>query len=250
METGIEKQAPVRIFVMGADRWQDEQRWPPERAKPIRMYLASDGEANGPLATGAESRGKLSDRVPTEEGTDRYDYDPRDPVPSMFGAETYTVPVDQRKIAHRRDVLFYESEPLNKPLAVIGYPECDLYAATSAADTDFIVKLVDVAADGAARDVSTGIVRARYRDGVDRPPRDITPEETVRYRIPMKPTAIEFQPGHRIRVQITSSDFPSYDRNHNTGVNQNFDPKLVTARQTIHHGGVTPTCVVLPVVAD
>jgi putative CocE/NonD family hydrolase len=250
LDTGIEKEAPVRVFVMGANRWRNEQAWPLERARPVRMYLASEGKAAGPLETGTAAGGKLISNAPSEERTDRYDYDPRDPVPSMFGAETYTVPVDQRKIAHRRDVLFYESEPLAKPLEMIGYPECELFAATSAADTDFIVKLVDVAPDGTARDVSTGIVRARYRDGVDQPPRDITPGEVVKYAIRMKPTAVEFQPGHRIRVQVTSSDFPSYDRNHNTGVNQNFDAELKTARQTIHHGGARATCVVLPVISD
>jgi putative CocE/NonD family hydrolase len=147
-------------------------------------------------------------------------------------------------------VLFYESEPLTKALEVIGYPECELFAATDAADTDFIVKLVDVAPDGMARDLSTGIIRARYRDGVDRPPRDLKPAEVTKYAIRMKPTAVEFQPGHRIRVQVTSSDFPSYDRNHNTGVNQNFDAELVTARQTIYHGGAKASCVVLPVIAE
>jgi uncharacterized protein len=248
-DTGIEKDAPVRIFVMGANRWRDEKVWPPARAKPVRMYLASGGKANGPLEAGAAAGGRLLEQAAAEEATDRYDYDPRDPVPSMFGAETYTVPVDQRKVAHRRDVLFYESEPLEKPLEVIGYPECELFAATSAADTDFIVKLVDVAPDGTARDISTGIVRARYRDGVDRPPRDLKPGEVTTYAIRMKPTAMEFQPRHRIRVQVTSSDFPSFDRNHNTGVNQNFDAELVTARQTVFHGGERASCVVLPVIS-
>jgi putative CocE/NonD family hydrolase len=248
--SGLDKLPPVRIFVMGSNHWRDEHAWPLERTRPVRMYLASNGKANGPIEPGAAAGGKLIDRPASAEATDRYDYDPRDPVPSMFGTETYAVPVDQRKIAHRRDVLFYESEPLTKAIEVIGYPEFELFAATSAEDTDFIVKLVDVAPDGTARDVSTGIVRARYRDGVDRPPRDLTPGEVRKYVIRMKPTAIEFQPGHRIRVQVTSSDFPSFDRNHNTGVNQNFDAKLATARQTIHHGGERASGIVLPVISE
>jgi len=132
-------------------------------------------------------------------------------------------------------------------LEVTGYPEVVLCAASSAPDTDFFARLIDVAPDGANRDIASGMVRARYRDGLDKP-KLLKSGEIVEYRIKLRPTANEFQPGHRIRLDITSSDFPNYDRNHNTAADQNADATLEVADQAVHHGGAHPSRLILPVI--
>jgi len=132
-------------------------------------------------------------------------------------------------------------------MEVTGYPEVILHAASSAPDTDFFARLIDVAPDGTNRDIASGMVRARYRNGLDQP-QLITPGAIIEYRIKLRPTANQFQPGHRIRLDITSSDFPNYDRHHNTAADPNADITLETATQTIHHGGVTASRLILPVI--
>lgn len=239
---GVNQDAPVRIFVMGANQWRDEQEWPPTRATPHTLYLHSGGKANTPAGDGA-----LTSDSPTP-AKDRYTYDPNDPVPTLWSPQLFTLPADQAPLAKRRDILVYQTEPLTAPLEVTGYPEVILHAASSAPDTDFFIKLIDVDPDGTNRDIASGMVRARYRNGLDKP-KLITPGEVFEYRIQLRPTSNEFQVGHRIRIDITSSDFPNYDRNHNTAADQNADAELKTAEQTIHHGGETASRVILPVIA-
>ena len=238
---GVNRDAPVRIFVMGANRWRDEQEWPPRRATPHTLYLHSDGHANTPAGDGS-----LTGKIPGA-ARDSYRYDPRDPVPTLWSAAMFTLPADQAPLAKRRDILVYQGEPLTAPLEVTGYPEVILHAASSAPDTDFFVKLIDVAPDGKNRDIASGMVRARYRDGLDKP-KLIKPNEVIEYRIKLRPTSNEFQPGHRVRVDVTSSDFPNFDRNHNTAADPNADAKLEVAGQTIHHGGATASRIILPVI--
>jgi uncharacterized protein len=238
---GMDKTAPVRIFVMGANQWRDEQEWPPSRAKFQAFHLHSGAHANTP-----KGNGTLVQEIPAE-GADQYRYDPNDPVPTLWGANTFTVPADQAPLAQRDDILVYQTEPLRTALEVTGYPEVVLHAASSAPDTDFFAKLIDVAPDGTNRDIASGMVRARYRHGLDKPAL-LTPGETVEYRISLRPTSNEFQPGHRIRLDITSSDFPNYDRNHNTAADQNADAQLEIATQTVHHGGATASRLLLPVI--
>ncbi|MBM3877970.1 MAG: CocE/NonD family hydrolase [Verrucomicrobia bacterium] len=240
---GVNPAAPVRIFVMGANRWRDEQEWPPARAKAHTLYLHSGGHANSPAGDGTLTP------QPQPGARDSYRYDPRDPVPTLWSAAMFTLPADQSPLAKRQDILVYQGEPLTTALEVTGYPEVILHAASSAPDTDFFAKLIDVAPDGTNRDIASGMVRARYRDGLDKP-RLLTPSELVEYRIKLRPTSNEFQPGHRIRLDITSSDFPNYDRNHNTAADQNADAALEVATQTIHHGDLRPSRLVLPVIAS
>jgi putative CocE/NonD family hydrolase len=242
-ENDVLSGAPVRVFVMGRNEWRDEQVWPPERAKGVRMYLAGGGHANTPGGDGL-----LVEAAPGEAGADHYTYDPKDPVPSLFEANGYAICADQNRNRGRRDVLVYQTGPLGKAIEVTGEPVVELFASSSAADTDWIVKLVDVSPEDVARDVSTGVMRARYRGGFDKE-RFLTPGEVVKYTIHMKATSNEFLAGHRIRVDVTSSDFPSYDRNHNTAVNQNFDGELRVAEQTVLHGGATASAIVLPVMS-
>jgi putative CocE/NonD family hydrolase len=239
---GVNKDAPVRIFVMGANQWRDEHEWPPARATTHVLHLHSAGRANTPAGDGALVE------VARGEGRDTYRYDPNDPVPTLWDAKLFTLPADQAPLAKRTDILVYQTEPLTAALEVTGYPEVTLHASSSAPDTDFFAKLIDVAPDGTNRDIASGMVRARYRDGLEKP-KLLKPGEVVEYHIKLRPTSNEFQAGHRIRLDITSSDFPNFDRNHNTAADQNADSKLEAATQTIHHGGTTPSRLLLPVIA-
>src|SRR5205085_5972622 len=200
----------------------DEPAWPLARATSRDFFLASGGKANTPTGNGELVA------APRATGGDNYDYDPADPVPSLYGKDMYTIPTDQRPLASRRDILVYQTEPLAEALEVTGNPEVELFASSSAPDTDFFVRLIDVAPDGMARDVSMGMVRARYRESFDQP-RMLTPGEGTRLTIGMNPTSNRFLAGHELRLDVTSSDFPNYDRNHNTAADQNADAELVTA---------------------
>ncbi len=243
-QNGIDKSAPVRIFVMGENRWRDEQQWPLKRALEKTFYLTSDGHANTPAGDG-----RLAAKKAESGGLDQFTYDPTDPVPSLHGPALAQIPTDQRPLAKRKDILVYQTEPLEERLEVTGNPVVELHAASSAPDTDFFARLIDVAPDGIERDVSLGMVRARYRNGLGKP-KMITPGEVVKYTIHMNPTSNAFLPGHRIRLDITSSDFPNYDRNHNTAADQNADATLKTADQTVHHGNTFATRIILPWIAN
>lgn len=232
----------VRIFIMGANRWRNEMEWPLKREERQILYLDSGGRANTPAGDG-----RLSSAAPEAAGTDRYRYDPRIPVPTLWTERHFTIPADQRPLAGRDDILVYQTEPLKEALEVTGYPEATLYVSASVPDTDFFARLIDVAPDGLARDVAMGMVRARYRQGLDRPVL-LKPGELTEIRIRLRPTANEFQPGHRIRLDITSSDFPNYDRNHNTAADQNSDAELAVADLSIHHGGKHRSSLNLPVI--
>ncbi len=238
---GVDKEPPVRIFVMGDNEWRDEQCWPPQETKERILFLSSGGRANTP-----RGNGKLVQQKPEQSSKDQYLYDPKDPVPTLFDLPTlYLFPNDQRPLANREDILVYQSEPLTERVEVTGNPVVEFYAASSAPDTDWFVRLIDVAPDGFARNVSEGAVRARYRNGFDKP-KLLKPGEVVKYTIRMRPTSNAFLSRHRIRLDITSSDFPNLDRNHNTAANQNADATLVTANQTIYHGGERATRIILP----
>ena len=240
-QNGVENMAPFRIFVMGDNQWRDEPHWPLERAQEKLFRLTSSGHANT-----ASGDGKLFSADETlSAGTDNYTYDPNEPVPSLPIGSTFQIPSDQRPVSDRNDILVYQTQPLTERIEVTGNPVVELHASSSAPDTDFFARLIDVAPDGMARYVSSGLVRARYRDGMDNPSL-IMPGETNRYTIRMSATSNAFLPGHRIRLDITSSDFPNYDRNHNTAADQNADAQLVIANQTIHHGGTSASLIRLP----
>jgi putative CocE/NonD family hydrolase len=238
---GVDQLPPVKIFVMGANHWRDESEWPLSRAKSHTLFLDSGGHANTP-----EGDGRL---MPATGGasTDRYRYDPDDPVPTLWSKSMYTLPADQKPLAARRDILVYQTAPLAKPMEVTGYAEVILFAASSAPDTDFFARLIDVAPDGSARDVAMGMVRARFRDGLDTP-QLIEPGKPTEYKIKLRPTSNEFLAGHRIRLDVTSSDFPNYDRNHNTAADQNADAQIAVAEQSVLHGDKFRSRIILPVI--
>jgi len=235
---------PVRLFVMGANRWRDEDDWPLARARHTPWYLRGGG--------------RLSAEKPGEEPPESYVYDPADPAPTRGGPTslpgrfltTNTGPQDQREIEGRADVLVFTSDPLDAPLEVTGPLTVVLWAATSARDTDFVAKLTDVEPDGCSRILAEGVIRARFRAGYERP-RPVTPGEVLELRIDLMATCNVFLPGHRIRVVVTSSSFPRFDRNTNTGraLGEDGPGDIVTARQTVFHDAARPSHVVLPVVA-
>ena len=245
IETGIMNDAPVRIFVMGDNRWRDEQEWPLARTHYARWYLHSAGGANTRAGDGTLST------VPPEanEPQDQFIYDPADPAPTL-GGNTLIIDYgvfDQSPAENRPDVLVYTSDPLPSDLELTGPISVTLYAATTAADTDFTAKLVDVRPDGYAHNLQDGIVRARYRTSV-REPSPIIPGRVYQYAIDLWATSHVVKAGHRVRVDISSSNFPRFDRNPNTGAALGADARLETARQTVHHSAQYPSHITLPVI--
>ena len=243
----VEDWAPIQLFVMGANRWQEESQWPLARTVYTDFYFHSAGGANTPMGDGV-----LSTEPPTEEPPDEFVYDPRDPVMTLCTPAGQHEPQDQRALAGRRDILVYATPPLETSIEVTGPITMKLWAASSARDTDFIVKLLDVWPNGFVQELCYGIIRTRYRDGRYRDGYDqpslLQPDQVYEFTIPLNPTSNLFQRGHRIRVDISSSDFPNFDRNHNTGGNDYFESTLITAKQTIFHDRTRPSNIILPVI--
>ena len=237
------EQAPVRIFVMGENAWRDEDAWPLARAREETWYLRAGG--------------RLSPEPPADDQPAEYDYDPADPAPTLGGPtslparfmRTNSGPLDQRKVEERPDVLVYSSKPLDRPVEVTGALKLVLRAATTAPDTDFVAKLCDVQPDGFSRILAEGVLRARFRNGFERP-EAVAPGAVAAYEIDLFATSNVFLPGHRIRVSITSSSFPRFDRNPNTGAELGADrpEDLRRARQTVFHDSGRASYVLLPVV--
>jgi putative CocE/NonD family hydrolase len=239
----------VRYFTMGANRWNADNAWPPTKSHMVRMYLHGDGAANSLFGDG-----RLDTKPPTaDEPPDHYQYNPLNPVQTVGGGECCNGGLvkagafDQRVIEARNDVLIYSTEPLAEPLEVTGFVETVLQVSSSAKDTDFTVKVVDVAPDGTAIILADTIMRARYRNGYDRPS-TLEPGriETIHFT-PMA-TSNCFAKGHRIRVEITSSNFPKYERNLNTGLFNESETSVITARNEVHHTVSNSSYLDLPVV--
>ena len=261
-DNGVDKEKSVRVFVMGANRWYMEDDWPLPQTRFTRYYLHSAGRANSLKGNGA-----LSIRPPGSEPTDSYVYDPGDPTPDPFDkllTRTPAIrrgghidgPVDARVPAIRDDILVYQTPPLETETEITGPITAKLFAATSARDTDWMIRLVDVHPDGYAALLADGVMRARCRDpkqaGAYNPDQlsEIVPEKVYEYTIDFwRVTGNLFQRGHRIRIEISSSYFPYYLRNLNTGAdNTGLETKSVVARQKIHHNREFPSYVVLPVI--
>ena len=238
---------PVRIFVMGKNEWRDEDAWPPERAKPTSYFLHSSGKANT-----ASGDGALSTASAHSEATDTYVYDPANPVPTVGGPlccdsqHLAPGPRDQQEVEARPDVLVYSTTPLEEDLEVTGPVTLDLFAKTSAVDTDFTGKLVDVSPSGLALNLTEGILRARYRESTTTAS-PIVPGQVYEYKIDLWSTSNVFLKGHRIRLEVSSSNFPRFDRNLNTGKDSSTDATIVKATNTILHDSAHPSALVLPV---
>lgn len=243
-DNGVESEPPIRLFVINANTWRYETGWPLPGTRFTEFHLHSRGNARTP-----DGDGTLSRAEPAGEPPDTFDYDPRRPVPSLMAEDAQAAPRDQSILDDRADILVYQTDPIEAELEVIGPVTLKLWAASSAPETDFTAKLVDVRPDGLAYNLCYGIVRSSYRDSYD-DPRPIEPGKPYEYTIRMMPTGVLFRQGHRIRLDISSSDFPNFDRNHNTGRNFWSDSELRTAHQTVFHDHSRPSRLILPVVRE
>jgi putative CocE/NonD family hydrolase len=247
IQNGVDKEPRVRVFVMGANKWRSSNEWPIEGTEYRKYYLHSKGAANT-----ASGDGVLQTKKPDAAGpADKYKYDPKDPVPSIGGRFQQVVPPgprDQRPVLTRSDVLVYTTAPLENDTEVTGPIEVTLYAASSAPDTDFSAKLDDVYPDGTSMLISYGIQRARYRESQARATL-IKPRKVYTYTINVWPTSNLFKAGHQIRLEVSSSNFPMFDRNPNTGHPFAQDAELRIAEQTIYHDKDRPSAITLPIVS-
>jgi uncharacterized protein len=246
VNNSIINQPPIRLFVMGDNVWRHENEWPLQRTKYVDYYFHSRGAANT-----LDGDGVLNTQHPEEEKADAFKYDPHDPVPtvggSAFNVARICGPMDQRDIERRQDILVYTTPPLKEDIEVTGPVSAIIFASSSAKDTDFTGKLVDVWPDGKAIILTEGIVRARYRDS-ELIPSLIEPGKAYRYTIDLNATSNVFKAGHCIRIEISSSNFPRYDRNLNTGNPIGKDDKIEIANQRVFHDGQRPSHVTLPVI--
>ena len=243
-------QKPVTIFVMGLNQWRQEDDWPLARAKNTKYFLRSRGPANS-----AGGSGSLSTKAPNSEPPDHYVYDPANPVPTIGGplccARSHLEPGarDQRPAETRADVLVYSTRPFLKDIEITGPVNVELYVESSAVDTDFTAKLVDVAPDGFARNLTDGIIRARYRDSREKAEL-LKPGQVYKVAIDLWSTSNVFLKGHALRLEISSSNFPRFDRNLNTAEQPEAGQQFISATNVIYHDYRHPSALILPVVPD
>ncbi|TCT17587.1 hypothetical protein EDD68_1275 [Melghiribacillus thermohalophilus] len=245
-ETGIMKEPAVKMFVMGENKWRDEQEWPLARTNWTKYYLHSYGRANSRFGDGKLS---TSDSFNNEGESDEYIYDPVDPVPFITDSTSAQIggPDDYSAVERRDDVLVYTSEVLDEDLEATGPVKMELYASSSAKDTDFMVKLLDVWPNGYAQRLTDGMVRARFREGMENPSL-IEPGKVYKYEIDCWNTSHVFKKGHQIRIEVASSAFPKYDRNPNTGEELGKTANMVKAKQKVYHNEEYPSAIILPVI--
>ncbi len=252
IDNGLCNEPPVRLFVMGKNEWRSENEWPLARTKYEKWFIHSSG--NSGLETGILSR-----ELPSDEPYDTYVYDPKNPVPTIGGPTLLqgveiganSGPRDQRRIEERKDVLCYTSQILQEPLEVTGPLKALIFASSSAVDTDFVVKLCDVFPDGASRLLAEGILRARFRGGYEKEV-FLIPDEIASFPVNLVATSNVFMPGHRIRIDITSSSYPRFDCNANSGkrIGTDKNEDRITARQKIFHDNNYPSHILLPVITN
>jgi putative CocE/NonD family hydrolase len=227
----------VQIYVMGLNKWRSENEWPLARTQFTKYYLHSRGHANG-----RDGNGRLSTENPADEPADQFQYDPKNPVPTVgVGGQ------DQSSVESRPDVLVYSTPPLTQATELTGPIELKLFVGSSARDTDFTAKLVDVYPDGTAFNLQDGIHRARYRAGFDKKVW-MNPGEFYPLTIDLHSTSNYFPPGHRIRLEVSSSNFPRFERNLNTGSNNYDETEPVVASNWVHHSKERASYILLPVV--
>ena len=243
-DSGFMKEPPVRIFVMGENVWRDENEWPIARTQWTKYFLHSNGQANT-----LSGNGTLSSAGPASEPTDSYSYDPANPVKFITDPSFAQIggPDDYREVEQRADVLVYTSDALTEDMEVCGPLRVHLSAASSARDTDFMAKVIDVWPNGFAQRLNDGMVRARFREGMDKPSL-IEPGRVYSYDLDLWNTCQLYQKGHRIRVEVSSSAFPKYDRNLNTGEALGQTTQMAVAQQKIYHDREHPSYVILPIV--
>ncbi len=235
----------AKLYVTGRNQWREFDAYPVPGTKTSRLYLSSQGRANSLFGNG-----RLTGSPAGKESQDRFDYDPKNPVPLSFSVPGGIYAVDRRSLERRDDILVYTGEALNTAVEIIGRVGVELYASSDARDTDFTASILDIYPDGRAVVLGervVGIIRARYRNGLERTEL-LTPGKVEKYQIDLGHIGHSFEPGHRIRVEISSSAAPTYNPNQNTGNPVATDTEWRTARQTIYHDAQHPSALVLPVV--
>ena len=249
VQNDFAKEKPVKIFVMGRNEWREEDDWPLARAQATKYFLHSQGPANS-----VRGSGSLSVAAPHAESPDHYVFDPANPVQTIGGplcCDSWHLPPgprDQRPVEAREDVLIYSTPAFSRDTEITGPVSLELFAKSSAVDTDFTAKLVDVAPDGFAQNLTEGILRARYRDSQSKPTL-LNPAQIYKFTIDLWSTSNVFLKGHVLRLEVSSSNFPRFDRNLNTGEAQGTGEHYVSATNTIYHDAEHPSVLILPVVA-
>jgi hypothetical protein len=248
ISNGIDQEKPVKIFVMGKNLWREEDDWPLARARSTRFYLHSGGKANTLSGDGA-----LTTVSPGSESPDKYVYDPMDPVPTRGGGlccdneHQPSGAFDQRPVEARSDVLVFTTPAFKEDFEVTGPISLEIYASSSAVDTDFTAKLVDVWPNGYAQNLTDGILRARYRNSQEKP-EFLNPGEPYKFTIDLWATSNVFRTGHKLRLEVSSSNFPRFDRNLNAGESAAQSSRTVKATNAIYHDREHPSALILPVV--
>jgi hypothetical protein len=248
IDNGMAVQKPVRVFVMGKNVWRDEEDWPPARGKATRYYPHSAGKANS-----LSGDGTLSTTPPATEPADQYVYDPADPTPTQGGpvlgdpVHVPPGPLDQRAVESRSDVLVYTTPAFQKDTEVTGPVSLELYVSSSGVDTDFTGKLVDVWPNGFSQNLTDGILRARYRNSMEKT-EFMNPGEVYKITINLWSTSNVFLAGHKLRLEISSSSFPRFDRNLNTGEDPESGTRTVKATNRVYHDRDHASALVVPIV--
>ncbi len=246
--SGVEREKPVKIFVMGENAWREEDDWPLARAKSTRYYLHSSGSANSLLGDGT-----LSTEAPKTETPDHFAYNPTEPVPTRGGGlccdndRLASGAFDQRPNEARGDVLVFTTPAFTQDFEVTGPVSLEIYASSSAVDTDFTGKLVDVWPNGFAQNLTDGIIRARYRNSQEKP-EFLNPGEVYKFSVDLWATSNVFKTGHKLRLEVSSSNFPRFDRNLNTGEPGGTSARMVKATNTLYHDREHPSALILPVI--
>jgi len=249
IQNNFAKEKPVKIFVMGKNEWRQEDDWPLARAQGIKYFLHSEGSANS-----LRGSGSLSTAAPHSESPDHYVYDPANPAPTIGGplcCDSWHLqpgPRDQRPVEAREDVLVYSTPVFERDTDVTGPISLELFAKSTAVDTDFTAKLVDVAPDGFAQNLTEGIIRGRYRESQERPAL-MNPGQVYKFTVDLWSTSNVFLKGHVLRLEVSSSNFPRFDRNLNTGEAPGAGENYVPATNTIYHDTQHPSALMVPVVA-
>jgi putative CocE/NonD family hydrolase len=234
---------------MGSNKWQTSESWPPAGAQPVTFYLSSGGKANSLKGDGA-----LQSAPPESDAPDNFTYDPMDPVPSYGGNVCCTGnavrggSLDQSKMEERNDILVYTTEPLKEGFELSGPIDVSLFVSSDAKDTDFTVKLIDVDEQGKAWNLDETIQRMRYRNGYDKPLAWMEKGNVYKFTFQPMTTSNYFAAGHRLRIEISSSNFPRFDRNMNTGGRNWDETKGVIANNAVHHSKQYPSSVTISVV--
>jgi len=247
IENGMGSEKPVKLFVMGKNVWREEDGWPLAGAKQTSYYLHSAGKANT-----LSGDGTLSTTAPATEAADKYDYDPTDPAPTRGGPlccdSTHQPPgaFDQRPVENREDVLVYTTPAFKQDTEVTGPITLEIYVSSSAVDTDFTGKVVDVGPQGFARNLTEGILRARYRTSREKAEL-MNPGEAYKLTLNLWSTSNVFLAGHKLRLEVSSSNFPRFDRNLNTGEDQGHSARMMKATNAVYHDREHPSVLILPV---